>query len=74
MLDAAKGAMPVIAIDASEAAELRFGRRIARVVSCDTVAYVPAAENNTDANADVVAIIGRANAHMAKPLTVFPAD
>ncbi|MBW3094975.1 tRNA pseudouridine(55) synthase TruB [Bifidobacterium sp. 64T4] len=72
MLDAAKGAMPVIAIDANEAAELRFGRRIARAVTCDTVAYVPAAGDG--AEADVVAIIGRANAHMAKPLTVFPAD
>lgn len=73
MLEAAQGAMPTVAISAAEAAELRFGRRIERAVVQDTVAYVPAGAGERSA-ADVVAIIGRANAHQAKPLTVFPAE
>lgn len=71
MLEAAQGAMPTVAISGEEAVELRFGRRIERVVSQDTVAYVPA-DANERSEADVVAIIGRANAHQAKPITVFP--
>ena len=73
MLEAAQGAMPTVAVSPGEAVELRFGRRIERALEQDAVAYVPA---GTDAcgEADVVAIIGRANAHQAKPLTVFPAQ
>lgn len=129
MEQAARGAMPVVEITAEEATELRFGRRIERVLAKGTqaVAIVPPAHSpahspardgpavescdatgtgtnmNNDAlqgraaepvsaepygdavrrsgiadasrraTADVVAIIERANAHQAKPATVFPA-
>ena len=125
MEQAARGAMPVLEITAEEAAELRFGRRIERVLAkgVQAVAIVPPAHSpahdepavesgdatdtgtnmNNDAlqgraaepvsaephgdavrrsgvaavprraTADVVAIIERANAHQAKPATVFPA-
>lgn len=73
MLEAAQGSMPTVAVTPGEAVELRFGRRIERALEQDTVAYVPA-ETEPHGEADVVAIIGRANAHQAKPLTVFPAQ
>lgn len=65
MEQAARGAMPALDITAEEAAELRFGRRIERTISEPTAAIVPQTH-------DVVAIVERANAHQAKPATVFP--
>lgn len=65
MEQAARGAMPALDITAEEAAELRFGRRIERTVNEPMAAIVPQTH-------DVVAIIERANAHQAKPATVFP--
>ncbi len=70
MLTAAQDSMPTMPISADEAVELRFGRRIGRSLEGDAVAYVPA---QTDMPADVVAIVTAANAHQAKPVTVFPA-
>ena len=70
MLAAAQGSMPTMPISADEAVELRFGRRIERTLERDAVAYVPA---EADTPADVVAIVTAANAHQAKPATVFPA-
>ncbi|MBW3089611.1 tRNA pseudouridine(55) synthase TruB [Bifidobacterium miconisargentati] len=67
MEQAARGAMPALDITPDEAAELRFGRRIERVIGEPTVAIVPQTH-------DVVAILERANAHQAKPVTVFPAE
>lgn len=75
MEQATRGAMPAVDITAEEAAELRFGRRIERVVPRDTqvAAIAPARDDvSDDAPADVVAILERANAHQAKPVTVFP--
>lgn len=75
MEQATRGAMPAVDITAEEAAELRFGRRIERVVPRDTqvAAIAPAPDDvSDDAPADVVAILERANAHQAKPVTVFP--
>nr|WP_217626193.1 tRNA pseudouridine(55) synthase TruB [Bifidobacterium santillanense] len=74
MGEAARGAMPAIDIDADEARELRFGRRIERALDkgVQTAAIVPAhADGFPD---DVVAIVERANAHQAKPVVVFPKD
>ena len=51
--------MPALDITPEEASELRFGRRIERTISEPTAAIV-------------AAIIERANAHQAKPVTVFP--
>lgn len=65
MEQAARGAMPALDITAEEASELRFGRRIERAITGPTAAIVPQTH-------DVVAIIERANAHQAKPATVFP--
>ena len=85
MADAARGAMPVIEIDAAEARELRFGRRIERELArgVQAAAIAPAesagavsagAESSGVATADdVVAIVERANAHQIKPSVVFPA-
>ena len=58
---------PLEALDITpeEASELRFGRRIERTISEPTAAIVPQTH-------DVAAIIERANAHQAKPVTVFP--
>ncbi|MBT1170847.1 tRNA pseudouridine(55) synthase TruB [Bifidobacterium sp. SO4] len=67
MEQAARGAMPALDITPDEAAELRFGRRIERVIGEPTVAIVPQTH-------DVVAILERANVHQAKPATVFPAE
>lgn len=75
MEQATRGAMPAVDITAEEAAELRFGRRIERVVPRDTqvAAIAPVSDDvSDDAPADVVAILERANAHQAKPVTVFP--
>lgn len=75
MEQATRGAMPAVDITAEEAAELRFGRRIERVVPRDTqvAAIAPARDDvSGDAPADVVAILEHANAHQAKPVTVFP--
>lgn len=79
MEQAARGAMPTVDITAAEAAELRFGRRIERAIPRDTqvAAIAPAVDDasddvSVDAPADVVAILERANAHQAKPVTVFP--
>ena len=60
-------------ISASEAVELRFGRRIERALEDDAVAYVPVPPDAADMPVDVVAIVTAANAHQAKPVTVFPA-
>ena len=65
MEQAARGAMPALDITPEEASELRFGRRIERTISEPTAAIVPQTH-------DVAAIIERANAHQAKPVTVFP--
>ena len=65
MEQAARGAMPAFDITPEEASELRFGRRIERTISELTAAIVPQTH-------DVAAIIERANAHQAKPVTVFP--
>ena len=65
MEQAARGAMPALDITPEEASELRFGRRIERAISEPTAAIVPQTH-------DVAAIIERANAHQAKPVTVFP--
>lgn len=65
MEQAARGAMPALVITAEEAAELRFGRCVERVVNEPMAAIVPQTH-------DVVAIIERANTHQAKPATVFP--
>ena len=85
MADAARGAMPVIEIDAAEARELRFGRRIERELArgVQAAAIAPAVpadavptgtESAGTATADdVVAIVERANAHQIKPSVVFPA-
>ncbi|PWG66590.1 tRNA pseudouridine(55) synthase TruB [Bifidobacterium callitrichidarum] len=67
MEQAARGAMPALDITPEEATELRFGRRIERKIGEPTVAIVPQTH-------DVVAILERANAHQAKPATVFPAE
>ena len=64
MEQAARGAMPALDITPEEASELRFGRRIERTISEPTAAIVPQTHD--------VAIIERANAHQAKPVTVFP--
>ena len=65
MEQAARGAMPALDITPEEASELRFGRRIERTISEPTAAIVPQTH-------DVAAIIELANAHQAKPVTVFP--
>jgi tRNA pseudouridine55 synthase len=65
MEQAARSAMPTVDITPEEACELRFGRRIERLVSEPAAAIVPETH-------DVVAIVERANAHQAKPATVFP--
>ncbi len=65
MEQAVRGAMPALDITPEEASELRFGRRIERTISEPTAAIVPQTH-------DVAAIIERANAHQAKPVTVFP--
>ncbi|PLS26043.1 tRNA pseudouridine synthase B [Bifidobacterium parmae] len=69
MADAARGAMPVVAITADEARELRFGRRIDRELEKGVhyAAIVPETR-------DVAAIIERANRTQAKPAVVFPAE
>lgn len=67
MADAVRGAMPVVEISTEEAAELRFGRRIARHLE------VPQAAAVVPQTGDVVALIAPANRTQAKPVTVFPA-
>lgn len=67
MDEAARGAMPVLAIDAGEARELRFGRRLRRALEQDG----PAAAI-VESTGDVAAIVTRAGAHQAKPVVVFP--
>ena len=68
MAEAVRGAMPVVEITAQEAAELRFGRRIARHLDMEqAAAVVPATQ-------DVVALIAPANRTQAKPVTVFPSS
>ena len=72
MLEAAKAAMPSIAITEEQARDLRFGRRIEVHVRIDapTAAYV-------QTSGEVIAILepaGDADAGTAKPVAVFPAD
>jgi tRNA pseudouridine55 synthase len=72
MLEAAKAAMPSIAITEAQARDLRFGRRIEVHVRIDapTAAYV-------QTSGEVIAILepaGDADAGTAKPVAVFPAD
>ena len=67
MDEAARGAMPVLAIDADEARELRFGRRLHRALPQDG----PAAAI-VEATGDVAAIVTRAGARQSKPVVVFP--
>lgn len=67
MAEAVRGAMPVVEVTAEEAAELRFGRRIARRLDVDQAAAV------VSETQDVVALVAPANGSQAKPVTVFPA-
>ena len=67
----ARLSMPSIDVTAAEAEELRYGRRIERAVEGPTAAIAPG--NGVDGD-DLVAIVGRANAHQAKPSIVFPAE
>lgn len=67
MVDAVHTAMPTLAITAEDAADLRFGRRIAYDVHEPTAAYLPA-------RGDVAAIVDRAKRGEAKPIVVFAAD
>ncbi|MCI1674225.1 MAG: tRNA pseudouridine(55) synthase TruB [Bifidobacterium tibiigranuli] len=70
MLEAAKAAMPSIAITQAQARDLRFGRRIAAHIDAPTAAYV-------QASGEVIAILepaGGTDAGIAKPVAVFPAD
>ncbi|OZG63690.1 pseudouridine synthase [Bifidobacterium hapali] len=67
MVDAVRTAMSTLAITAEDAANLRFGRRIAYDVHEPTAAYVPAC-------GDVAAIVDRAKRGEAKPIVVFAAD
>ncbi|KAB8294568.1 tRNA pseudouridine(55) synthase TruB [Bifidobacterium avesanii] len=62
--DAARLCMPSLEITDDEARELRFGRRIERAIAQPAAAI---------AGDDLVAIVDRANAHQAKPVTVFAA-
>lgn len=64
MLESATSTMPALPIAEQEAADLRFGRRIARDMHGIAVAYVPHSE-------DVVAIVERAKRGEAKPIVVF---
>lgn len=64
MLESAASTMPALPIDEHEAADLRFGRRIARDMRGIAIAYVPS-------NEDVVAIVERAKRGEAKPIVVF---
>ena len=65
----ARLSMPSIDVTAAEAEELRYGRRIERAVDGPTAAIAPGEDGD-----DLVAIVERANAHQAKPVTVFPAE
>ena len=66
MEEAARKVMTCVEIDAGEAAELRFGRRIDRAITAQCAAIVPQTH-------DVVALIEPAGRSHAKPVTVFPA-
>ncbi|MBM6699762.1 tRNA pseudouridine(55) synthase TruB [Bifidobacterium pullorum subsp. saeculare] len=76
MGEAVRGAMPVVAIDAGEAAELRFGRRLERgwpsgADGAVAAAVIPGA---TPADDDVVALVAPARGgRQLKPVTVFNA-
>lgn len=70
MIDAVRGALPIVEVDEGEARDLRFGRRIA--CPAQLLGGVPCAAV-VPATRDVVAIAERANARELKPLTVFPA-
>jgi tRNA pseudouridine55 synthase len=73
MLEAARAALPTIAITQELARDLRFGRRIAVRVESTTAAYVPS-------SGEVIALLepvdagGDAGTGLAKPVVVFPAD
>lgn len=67
MVEAVRAAMPTLEITAADAADLRFGRRIAYDVAGPTAAYVPDC-------ADVAAIVDRARRGEAKPIVVFAKD
>lgn len=70
MIDAVRGALPIVEVGEVEARDLRFGRRIA--CPAQLPGGVPCA-SVVPATRDVVAIAERANARELKPLTVFPA-
>ncbi len=70
MIDAVRGALPIVEVDEGDARDLRFGRRIA--CPAQLPGGVPCAAV-VPATRDVVAIAERANARELKPLTVFPA-
>ncbi|RSX52832.1 pseudouridine synthase [Bifidobacterium goeldii] len=70
MVQSVREAMPTIAISAEDAANLRFGRRIAYDVREATAAYVPGQD---ECDGDVAAIVDRAKRGEAKPIVVFPA-
>lgn len=70
MIDAVRGALPIVEVGEGEARDLRFGRRIA--CPAQLPGGVPCAAV-VPATRDVVAIAERANARELKPLTVFPA-
>ncbi|QOL33455.1 tRNA pseudouridine(55) synthase TruB [Bifidobacterium lemurum] len=67
MVEAVRGAMPVVEVSVEEAAELRFGRRIVRRLEVDQAAAVVADTQ------DVVALVAPANGSQIKPVTVFAA-
>ena len=60
----AAASMSMLAVSEQEAADLRFGRRIAHDICTTTAAYVE--ETN-----DLVAILERAKRGEAKPVAVF---
>lgn len=64
LVASAAASMDMLPVDEREAADLRFGRRIARDIRGTMAAYVP--ETN-----DLVAIVERAKKGEAKPVAVF---
>ena len=64
LVSSAAASMPMLPVDAQEAVDLRYGRRIAHDIHETTAAYVPGTN-------DLVAIIERAKQGEAKPVAVF---
>lgn len=67
MIEAVRLTMPTVPVDARQARDLRFGRRIDTSISENTAAYVA----GTD---DVVAILEAVERGEAKPIVVFPVE